>query len=43
MGYKEKKLCHDGKKGDVGKFFSGKSAMKWILKNLPYGRWQRLT
>ena len=35
MGYKEK----NEKKGDVVKIFSGKSAMKWISKNLPYGRW----
>ena len=37
-GYKENKSCHGGKKGGVAKIFSGESAMKWISKNLPYGR-----
>ena len=37
--YKGNKSCHGGKKGGVTEIFSGESAMKWILKNLPYGRW----
>ena len=38
-GLQRKKSCHGGKKGDAPKIVSGKSAMKWISKNLPYGRW----
>ena len=38
-GYKENKSCYGGKKGGMAKIFSDKSAMKWISKNLPYGRW----
>ena len=37
--YKENKSCHGGKKGGVTEIFSVESAMKWISKNLPYGRW----
>ena len=36
--YKENKSCHGSKKGGVAKIFSGKSAIKLILKNLPYAQ-----